>query len=339
MKKHRVIVVGCGGMSNKWFDYLEQRNDVEIVGLVDIYIDAAKAMAARRQLQVPVFSEVDEAIRMTTPTLVCDVTIPDSHRQVTMTSLAAGCHVFGEKPMGASLEDAKAMLDVANQSSVHYSVMQNRRFHPQIRAVREGIREGLIGTLGAVHADFFLGAHFGGFRDAMEHPLILDMAIHTFDQARFISGADPVSVYCREFNMPGSWYRGDASAVCIFEMNDGSIFTYRGSWSSEGCNTSWESDWRVSGRLGTLRWDGTNAPICQVVIDEQSDQFIRDYKEIELPITWMGQEGHWGCLDEMFASVNENRPAETDCRDNFKSVAMVFAAIESHRTAEKVLIS
>ena len=49
----------------------------------------------------------------------------------------------------------------------------------------------------------------------MESPLILDMAIHTFDQARFITGADPVSVYCHEFNPPGSWYK-EMQPRCVF---------------------------------------------------------------------------------------------------------------------------
>jgi hypothetical protein len=36
MKKHRVVVAGCGAMSNIWLDYAAQREDVEVVGLVDI---------------------------------------------------------------------------------------------------------------------------------------------------------------------------------------------------------------------------------------------------------------------------------------------------------------
>src|SRR5690606_19566584 len=124
---------------------------------------------------------------------------------------------------------------------------------------------------GSLHADFFLGPHFGGFRDAMDSPLIVDMAIHTFDQARFISGADPVSVYCHEYNPPGSWYAGNASAVCIFEMSDGSLFTYRGSWCAEGFPTSWESDWRATGSRGTARWDGRSMPAAEIV-DESGEQ-------------------------------------------------------------------
>lgn len=95
----------------------------------------------------------------------------------------------------------------------------------------------------------------------MDHPLIVDMAIHTFDQARFISGTDPISVYCHEYNPPGSWYKGNAAAICIFEMSDGSVFTYRGSWAAEGQNTSWESAWRVTGSEGTALWDALT--LCQ----------------------------------------------------------------------------
>lgn len=336
MKRHRVIVAGCGGMSNTWFDYAARRDDVEIVGLVDIFVDTAVAMASKRGLSAPTFAHLEQALQQVDANLVFDVTIPESHREVATTALQAGCHVFGEKPMGASMEDAKAMLAVAEASGKRYAVMQNRRYQRQIRAVHDALQSGVIGQLGSIHADFFIGAHFGGFRDAMENPLILDMAIHTFDQARFISGADAVSVYCHEYNPPGSWYQGNASAICIFEMSDGSTFCYRGSWCAEGMNTSWESDWRIIGTRGTMKWDGTNDPTCEVVDGTQPPAFRRAITPVAIPVTWAGQEGHWGCLDEMFASLEEDRPAETDCRDNIKSVAMVFGAIESAKAGQKI---
>ena len=51
------------------------------------------------------------------------------------------------------------------------------------------------------------------------------MAIHTFDAARFLAGADPVSVICHEWNPPGSWYDHDASAVAVFELSGGILYT------------------------------------------------------------------------------------------------------------------
>jgi predicted dehydrogenase len=334
--KHKIVVAGCGGMSNQWLDYVAQRDDAEIVGLVDIRIESAQAMAEKRGLQVPSFTNLGQALAETGANLVFDITIPASHKLIVTTALEAGCNVLGEKPMAEEMEDAREILRVADRTGKRYAVMQNRRFLKQIRALRETLREGTIGTVGALHADFFLGPHFGGFRDAMDHPLILDMAIHTFDQARLISGADPVSVYCHEYNPPGSWYQGNSSAICIFEMSDGSVFNYRGSWSAEGFSTSWESDWRITGSKGTARWDGTNHPVCEVVDESQPSGWMNPQKKVEVPDFWKGQEGHPGCLDEMFASLEENRKAETDASDNIKSMAMVFGAMESAKTGRKV---
>ncbi|NBD27762.1 Gfo/Idh/MocA family protein [Paenibacillus glycinis] len=336
MAQHKVVVAGCGGMANEWLDYAAQRENVEVVGLVDLFEEAAKKMAQKRGLNVPTFTDLSEALAHTGANLVFDVTIPASHKQIATTALRAGVHVFGEKPMAETLADAQEVLAVANASGKRYSVMQNRRYLKHIRALSSFLAGGGIGKVGALHADFFLGPHFGGFRETMASPLILDMAIHTFDQARFLSGADPVSVYCHEFNPAGSWYAGNASAICIFEMSDGSVFSYRGSWSAQGAGTSWESDWRVTGSLGTALWDGDNRPTAEEVSGDEG--FMHPTKAIEVPDIWTGRQGHFGCLDNMFDALEHDRLAETDSSDNIKSVAMVFGAIESAKTGQKVML-
>jgi len=338
MIEHKIVVVGCGVMSNTWLDYAEQRKNAEIVGLVDMNIETAKTMAERRKLDVPIYSDLSQALKETEANLVFDVTIPAAHKQVTTTALQANCHVFGEKPMAENLEDAKEVLRVAQHSDKKYSVMQNRRYLKQIRALENLLSTGTIGQVGSIHADFFLGPHFGGFRDLMDHPLILDMAIHTFDQARFISGADPVSVYCHEYNPPGSWYEGNASAICIFEMSDGSVFSYRGSWCAEGLHTSWEGDWRITGSKGSAKWDGFNTPVCEIIDETKPVDFISSFQTVEVPINWENREEHWGCLDEMFAAIEEGRLAETDSSDNIESMKMVFGAIESAKCGKKIFL-
>jgi predicted dehydrogenase len=334
--KYKVIVAGCGGMSKVWIEYARSRSDIEIVGLVDLYENTALQRKEEYKLSAKYFKDLSEAITETGANLVFDVTIPEAHKGITLTALEMGCDVFGEKPMGASIEDAAAMLEASAKTGNTYAVMQNRRFNKQIRAFRDFVHSGEIGQPGMINADFFLGPHFGGFRDEMDSPLILDMAIHTFDQARFITGAAPVSVYCHEFNPEGSWYKGNASAVCIFEFSDGTVFSYRGSWCAEGAPTSWEASWRVTGSKGSAIWDGTNSPYGEVIDPNGEEKFFRDQKKIEAPLNWNGQEGHFGCLDEMFSALEESRKAETDCSDNIKSVAMVYKAIESAKTGQKV---
>jgi len=337
-KQHKIIVAGCGGMAQAWVTEAIERHNAEIVALVDLYEATAQAMAERHQLNVPIFSDLSAALAATDANLVFDVTIPASHKQIVTTALSAGVHVLGEKPMAESLEDAEEIVRTSEQTGKRYAVMQNRRYLKPIRAYRDLVQSGQIGDIGSIHADFFLGPHFGGFRDVMDNPLVLDMAIHTFDQSRFITGADPVSVYCHEFNPPGSWYKGNASAICIFEMDNGIVFSYNGSWCAQGLNTSWEADWRVTGSKGSAKWDGTNLPVAEAVVEKSQDGFMNELQQLDVPATYEGREMHQGCFDEMFASLEEGRPAETDCRDNIKSMKMVFGAVESARTGKKVLL-
>ncbi|WP_284642319.1 Gfo/Idh/MocA family protein [Paenibacillus silviterrae] len=336
MKPYRIVVAGCGGMSKAWIEYAVKREDAEIVGLVDLYKEQAEKMAAAYGLSCGAYTDVSEAIREGGANLVFDVTIPESHTTVTAKALEHGCHVFGEKPMATSMEDARRIVGQAEASGRTYAVMQNRRYNPQIRAFRSLVSSGTIGEIGFVNADFFLGPHFGGFRDAMESPLLLDMAIHTFDQARFITGKDPISVYCHEFNPAGSWYAGNAAAVCIFEYADGGVFCYRGSWASEGNPTSWEANWRISGSKGTALWDGTAAPYAEVKDPDAAAGFSSKFRRVEAELEWKGSSGHAGCLDEMFAALQEGRKPETVCTDNLRSMAMVYGALESAKEGRKV---
>jgi predicted dehydrogenase len=215
--------------------------------------------------------------------------------------------------------------------------MQNRRYLDPIVRFRQLLASHAIGPLTTMNADFYLGAHFGGFRDEMAHVLLLDMAIHSFDQARYLSGADPISVYCHEWNPSGSWYRHGASAMAIFEMSNGIVFNYRGSWCAEGLNTSWECAWRAVGEKGTALWDGHDTINAECVTGTEG--FIREQRTIPVQeIPKLEHTGHAGVIYDVLDSVKTGKTPQTVCTDNIKSLSMVHAAIESATTGKKVMI-
>ena len=86
------------------------------------------------------------------------------------------------KPLADSMANARAMIAVAERENRILAVIQNRRYDPNIRRLRHLVETDAVGPLTTVNCDFYLGAHFGGFRDHMAHVLLLDMAIHTFEQ-------------------------------------------------------------------------------------------------------------------------------------------------------------
>lgn len=340
VSRFRAVLVGCGRMSHAWLGLLATRDDIEIVGLVDPDTAAAERKKGKYALEAGVFAKLEDALAATQPDVVLDVAVPEARHAIVTTALAAGCHVLSEKPMAATLDEARDLVRAAEAAGRTFAVLQNRRYLQPMRAMREIVTGGAIGAPGFVGADFFMGHHVGGFRATMDHPLLHDMAIHTFDQARFITGADPVSAYCQEFNLEGSWFEGDASAICVFEFTGGIVFCYRGSWTAEGARTPWEASWRVAGSKGTAIWDGENEPYAALPEgDVQPGNLWRNERREEAKANWNGRPQHAGCLDEMLAALTEGRTAETDCRDNIKSIAMVFAAVESAREGRKVPVS
>lgn len=338
-RRFRVIVVGLGGMSKEWLKYAAAHpNTIEIVALVDVVPQAAEQRAREFELNVPIYTTLTEAIQAVPADLVWDITLPVSRESVVAEALSSGLDVFSEKPMADSWEAAVRLRDLAKASGGRFLVMQNRRYHPQIRQFRDLVQSGIVGRPGFAAADFFLGPHFGGFRETMSEPLLLDMAIHTFDQARFLLGSNPTSVYCHAFNPPGSWYQGHAAAIAIFEWADQMIFEYRGSWAAEGAPTSWESNWRITGSRGTLIWDGANPPYAEVVEDEQSKEFMRSTRRQLAMAPATGAGGHGDALDAMMAALELGTSAETECFDNVHSLSMVFGAIQSAERGQKILL-
>jgi predicted dehydrogenase len=335
-EKLRVVLVGCGGMAQGWVERTLKRG-LEMAGLVDIRREAAEALAAKHNLpKSVVFDTLAKAIRKTKPHAVFDITVPAAHYPITLKALKSGCHVLGEKPLSDSMPHARAMCAAAEKAERLYMVTQNRRYLNQVVASSNVICGGGIGELSSVDADFFIGAHFGGFRDLMDNVLLVDMAIHTFDQARKMSGCDPVAVYCHEYNPHGSWYKGNAAAICVFEMTNGVVFTYRGSWASEGLNTSWEAVWRAVGSKGTLIWDGAGAPKAQVV--NGTEGFFRPLKDLEVPAVNLAQNGHEGVLEEFIHALHTGETPQTECRDNIKSLAMCLGAVESAKKHRRIEI-
>jgi len=336
----RAVLVGCGRISATWLDALRDIPGVEVVGFVDVDEAAARERAAEYgPAGVVIGTDLATTLARTAPDLVFDCAVPEAHGAVTRAALAHGCHVLGEKPLAATMDEARELVAAAAGAGRLFAVMQNRRYDRGLRRLRAFVASGALGPLTTIGSDFYVAAHFGGFRDRMRHPLLLDMAIHTFDAARALAGADPRAVFCREWNPVGSWYAHGAAAVAHFELEGGIVYGYRGSWCAEGLNTAWEAEWRIVGERGSVLWDGGDGFRAEVVAGQRG---IRsDYRAVPVP-PYEGEAevgGHAGAIRDFVRCVREGAIPETICGDNIKSLAMVFGAIESAERGALVSIA
>lgn len=259
-----VVVVGAGGMGRAWMGVVLASAEARLVGVADVVPGAAEAAVTAlvedegRRAGIAVGTDGVGVARAAGAEAIIDVTIPEAHHPVTAAALGAGLPVLGEKPCAATLAEAVSLAGHAEASGRLFMVSQSRRNNPHLHEARRLAEQ--LGGAGIVDTRFFKAPHFGGFRDAMRHPLIVDMAIHAFDAARVIVDGAPVAVRAISHSPSWSWYDGDAAATVHIAYSTGAVHAFTGSWCSPGQETSWNGDWRISCAGGTVTWDGETPP-------------------------------------------------------------------------------
>jgi predicted dehydrogenase len=315
-------------MGRAWLDAIARSPDVDLVGLVDLDASVAEAALATRGIDVPIAADAVELARRTGAEAIVNVTVPSAHLPVNLAALDAGLAVLCEKPVTPTVRDALILAAAAEVTGTLLMVSQSRRYYAALETLRA--RVGELGTIGLLSTEFMKAPHFGGFREEMEHPLLVDMAIHGFDVARYLLGRVPVSVSCRSFNPSWSWFRGDAAATALFEFEDGVRFQYVGSWVAPGLETSWNGSWRIGGSDGTATWDGED----EVVVQTGS----RDAER--LVVAPGPAESIDGSLADFVRAVRSGgRPRSGEIHDNVLTLAMVEAAVRSAERGTRVEVA
>jgi len=322
----QLIQVGAGLMGRAWLNVIGQSTDVQLVGIADLDLQAAQRAAADAGFaDVELASSLAELLDRVRADAVINVTIPEAHAEVSTTALLNGLAVLCEKPVAHTTSAALSMVAAAEVSGRLLMVSQSRRYWCNLDALRSQIAQ--LGRLGLVECNFFKAPHFGGFREQIPFPLLVDMAIHQFDLARDLMGSEPVWITCESFNPAWSWYAGDAAADVHAEFADGTRLVFAGSWCSPGLETSWNGSWRISGSSGTALWDGDHEPVGQTEDGE--------------PITGAvgsGPEEIAGSLAEFVAALRDGHVPSGEVHSNVLSLAMVEGAVRSAQTGQRVVL-
>ncbi len=329
-----IIMAGCGAISRRWLDYLVTREDVHVAAIVETNRERAEAAIQKYGLDCRIYADLDDAFRNEQANLVVDLTYVTVHSHIVCKALYSGYDVIGEKPMANSLEAVRDIARAVKETGRRYTVMQNRRYIEQVREIRRIVDTGLMGDCVMINGEIFVAADMGSIRNQLEFPQLQDNNIHIFDQARYMCGGKPVSVYYHSFNPKGSKYTGDAAGIAVYEMDNGCVFSFRGYNGAEGMHTSWDHVWRVCCERGTMTWDGFGD-----VLGQYADKVgTYQYHDFVLKAPQRVIDQHALALEDMLNAYAEGRKTMTDCRDNVYSIAMVLAAVKSIREQRKVRI-
>ncbi|RMG78091.1 MAG: gfo/Idh/MocA family oxidoreductase, partial [Bacteroidetes bacterium] len=129
MNTWRVLVVGCGNMGTAHAKAYQKMPETEVVGLVSRNPESRQRLAQILG-EVPTFGDFETAMRTTRPDIVSINTYPETHADLAKKSLLAGKHVFVEKPLATTVEDARELVQMATKKGLKMAVGYILRVHP-----------------------------------------------------------------------------------------------------------------------------------------------------------------------------------------------------------------
>ncbi len=312
----RIGFIGCGNIAATHLRLLARDSRAEIAGIYDVATERARASGA------PAFDSPEKLLDAVDAVYV---TLPNRlHAAHALAALERGKHVFCEKPLAVTAEDAARIEAAAARAGTVFQVGHNRRFAPVYQRLKTALEETPA-----------LAAHFKMNRGELENPpwtaddsvtggYLFETPIHIFDMARFLLGECVEVVARAETLVYGTL--DTFSALLRFASGRSATFT---SCAYTGWSFPFESV-EVYARHATLR-------------TEEMDR-VGLARGLSAPVEWsdyrhLPWEERWGYAteDRLFLdSIEQSKPAAVTAADGARAVRIALAVYESARTGGPV---
>jgi predicted dehydrogenase len=143
-KPLNVGIVGCGAISAQYLASFRRLGSVRLVAVADLDQSRAQAVAKTYDGVRPL--SVDALLADPDVELVLNLTVPAVHAEVALKAIAAGKSVYGEKPLAATTEEARTVLDAAKAAGAVVGCAPDTVLGTGVQTARKAIDDGMIGT-------------------------------------------------------------------------------------------------------------------------------------------------------------------------------------------------
>lgn len=331
--KIKLGIIGAGRIGKLHAENVAYNiGDVEIKSVSDLFADRIEGWAKGLGIG-HVYRDYHEILNDPEIDAVMICSSTDTHSRITVEAAAAGKHIFCEKPIDYDLDRIYGALSAVEKAGVKFQIGFNRRFDHNFRKVRELINGGKIGEPHIIKITS---------RDPAPPPIeyvkvsggiFLDMTIHDFDMARYLSGSEVVEVYTNAAILvdPAIGKAGDVdTALVTLKFANGAIGVIDNSrkavygydqrvevFGSKGCVTV-SNDTPNSAVLSTE--DGVYSEKPQYFfLERYKDAFVEEVREF-------------------FECIRKNKTPPVTGIDGLKPVLIGLAAKKSYETGMPVKV-
>jgi UDP-N-acetylglucosamine 3-dehydrogenase len=324
---HQVAIWGAGSMGRMHADCYRQCDEAEVKYVIDHDMEKARNIAAL----CGAIPQVHPDAALEDPKVdIVDVCLPTYlHRECVEKAAHAGKHVFCEKPIALTPDDAKAMTETCKQNNVKFGIGHVLRYFPEYEMAHDMITSGRLGEIGVVRMSrtgpFPKGWGNWYLDDKRSGSLLLDLSIHDFDFLAWCFG-DVERVFARSVRHD----RPLEYAVAIIRMKCGVIAHVEGSWAHPA---QFSYKFEVCGSLGMIESDSRKTqPLTVLTGDVNTGK--QGVAVPESPLK--DKHPYLREIREFLAFVDGETMPRVTPDDALRALEISLAALKSAKTEEVV---
>ncbi len=338
-------VIGAGNISSTYLESDRKFNNIRITKVADIDMARARAQAEKYGKQA---ATVDELLADPEIAIVVNLTVPAAHAPVALQALEAGKHVYNEKPLAATREDAQRMLALAQSKGLRIGGAPDTFLGGGLQTCRRLLDDGAIGrpVIAFAHMlsrgmeswhpnpEFFFKPGGGPMFDM--GPYYLTALATLLGPARQVSGMTRITHPERTITSQPLYGKKIIVEVPtlvsgLIEFGDGALANITTTFDvAEG----YDIGLTLYGTEGTLQCPDPNSFGGPVRLKRKDD---KDWHEVSIQHKWVTNSRGLGVAD-MAAAIQEGRPHRASAELTYHVLDLMHAFHDSAREGRHVAL-
>jgi UDP-N-acetyl-2-amino-2-deoxyglucuronate dehydrogenase len=336
---HRVVLVGCGRISERHFDAINEVDGFSLVAVSDEVPE--RAHTAGERWKVPSFTSYSEMLEQVEADVAVVCTPSGLHPRHGILAAERGLHVICEKPMATRLEEADALVQACDRSGVMLFVVKQNRLNPGIQLLKRAVEKGRFGRIYLANTtvrwnrpqSYYDSAPWRGTWE-FDGGAFMNQASHYVDMIQWLVG--PVESVAAKTATLGRRIESEDTGVAILRFRNGALGTIEVTMLTYPRNM--EGSITIIGERGSVKVGGT---ALNRIEHWEFAEYDDDDREAEAqrtapdPLSVYGS-GHRPYYENVAKVLEGEAAPGTDGREGRKSLELLLGIYESARTGREI---
>jgi UDP-N-acetyl-2-amino-2-deoxyglucuronate dehydrogenase len=335
----RLALVGCGRISERHFEAIDQHAELTLVAVADDVPERARAVGEK--YGVPAFSSYTAMLAETDADAVVICTPSGLHPRHGILAAQKGLHVICEKPMATRLEEADALVKTCDEAGVYLFVVKQNRLNPGVQLLKHAIELGRFGRVYMASVRVFWNRPQAYYDTApwrgtweFDGGAFMNQASHYVDLIQWLMG--PVESVSAKIATLARRIETEDTGAAILRFRNGALGVLETTMLTYPRNL--EGSMTILGERGTVQIGGT---ALNRVVEWEFAEYHDDDREAEAlrrapdPLSVYGS-GHRPYYDNVVRVLRGEAAPGTDGREGRKSLELILGIYESARTGREI---